>query len=110
MSRFHEIDGFQLLAGLASIVAGPVMLLMGAPAGWAFLVMAAGTVVLLALWAIAAEVTFDTLDAPTVVLGVAVIVCIGIAVVYLTRAANDLPTIFPGYDHDSENFQLIPGI
>jgi hypothetical protein len=58
--------------------------------------------VLLALWAIAAEVTFDTLDPATVALGVAGTVCIGIAVVYLTRAANDLPTIFPGYDHDTE--------
>jgi len=110
MSRFHEVDGFQLLAGLASVIAGPIMLLMGAPAGWAFLVMSAGTVVLLALWAITADVTFDTLDPTTAVLGIAGIVCIGIAVVYLTRAANDLPTVFPGYDHDTENFQLIPGI
>ena len=68
------------------------------------------SVVLGALWAIAAEVTFDTLDAPTVALGAAGIVCIGIAIVYLTRAANDLPTVFPGYDHDTENFQLLPGI
>jgi hypothetical protein len=110
MSRFHELDGFQIVAGLASVIAGPIMLLMGAPAGWAFLVMAAGAVVLLALWAIAAEVTFDTLDTATIALGVAGIVCIGIAVVYLTRAANDLPTIFPGYDPDTEYFQLIPGI
>ena len=110
MSRLHDFDGFQLLAGLASVIAGPVMLVMGAPAGWAFLIMAAGAVVLLALWAIAAEVSFDALDPVTVVLGVAGIVCIGIAVVYLTRAANDLPTVFPGFDHDSENFQVIPGI
>ena len=110
MSRLHDFDGFQLVAGLASVIAGPVMLVMGAPAGWAFLVMAAGTVVLLALWAIAAEVSFDALDPLTVVLGVAGIICIGIAVVYLTRAADDLPTVFPGFDHDSENFRLIPGV
>ena len=110
MSRFHELDGFQLFSGVASIVAGPIMLLMGAPAGWAFLIMGAGTVVLFAQWAIAAEVTFTEPDPATIVLGVAGIVCIGIAVVYLTRSANDLPTMFPGHDPDTENFQLIPGI
>src|ERR1700690_3775377 len=102
MSRLHELDGFQLLAGLASVIAGPIMLVMGAPAGGAFPVMAAGTVVLLSLSAIAADVTFDALDPATVALGVVGIVCIGIAVVYLTRAANDLPTIFPGHDYDTE--------
>jgi len=110
MARFHELDGFQLLSGLASIIAGPVMLLMGAPAGWAFLIMGAGTLVLVAQWAILAEVTFEAPDPATIALAVAGVVSIAIAVVYLTRAANDLPTVFPGYDPDTENFQLIPGI
>jgi hypothetical protein len=110
MSRFHELDGFQLVSGIASIIAGPVMLLMGAPAGWAFLIMGAGAVVLCAQWALAAEVTFDEPDRATTALGVAGVVCIAVAVVYLTRSANDLPTIFPGYDPDTENFQLLPGI
>jgi hypothetical protein len=109
MHRLHEHDGFHLLSGAMAVIAGPIMLLAGAPAGWAFLIIAAGALVLLAQWAILAEMTFDQPDAPTVALALAGAVCIAIAIVYLTRAANDLPTIFPGYDRDSENFQLIPG-
>ncbi len=83
---------------------------MGAPAGWAFLIMGAGTLVLVAQWAILAEIRFDAPDAATIALAVAGMACIAVAVVYLTRAANDLPTIFPGYDPDTENFQLVPGV
>jgi hypothetical protein len=110
MSRFNELDGFQLLSGLVSVIAGPVMLLMGAPAGWAFLIMAAGSLVLVAQWAIHTNVSFDRPSTAAITFGVLGIVCVGVAVVYLTRAANDLPTMFPGYDPDTENFQLIPGI
>jgi hypothetical protein len=110
MRRFQELDGFQLFSGVTSIIAGPIMLLMGAPAGWAFLIMGAGTLVLVAQWAILAEIRFDAPDAATIALAVAGMACVAIAVVYLTRAANDLPTMFPGYDNDSENFQLLPGI
>ncbi|MGO9874080.1 MAG: hypothetical protein ACLPVY_09800 [Acidimicrobiia bacterium] len=110
MSRFRELDGFQLFSGVASIVAGPIMLVMGAPAGWAFLIMAAGTVVLVAQWAIIAEITFDSPDVAMVALTVVGVVAVAVAVVYLTRAADDLPTVFPGYDPGSENFRLLPGV
>jgi len=110
MPRFPELDGFQLVSGLASTIAGPVMLIMGAPAGWAFLIMSAGVCVLLAQWAFVREVRFEAPDATMVALGIAGIVCVGVAVVYLTRAENDLPSVFPGYHRDSENFQLLPGI
>ena len=33
-----------------------------------------------------------------------------IAVIYLTRAANDLPSLFPGHDGDSENIRIPPGV
>jgi len=110
MRRLHELDGFQLFSGVASIIAGPVMLLMGAPAGWAFLIMVAGILVLVANWAILVNITFDPPDPATIALAVVGMACIAIAVVYLTRAANDLPTVFPGYDRDTENFQLLPGL
>jgi hypothetical protein len=110
MPRFPELDGFQLLSGIASTIAGPVMLIMGAPAGWSFLIMSAGICVLLAQWALVREIRFEVPDATMVALGFAGIVCVGVAVVYLTRAANDLPSAFPGYDRDSENFSLLPGI
>ena len=110
MSRFHELDGFHLVSGIASIIAGPVMLIMGAPAGWAFLIMGAGAVVLCVQWALVAGIAFEEPDLATTALGVAGVVCTAVAVVYLTRSGNDLPTIFPGYDRDTENFQLLPGI
>jgi hypothetical protein len=54
MSRWHQLDGFQLLMGVVALIAGPVMLATGFPAGWSLLVLAAGAVVLLAQWAIVA--------------------------------------------------------
>jgi len=110
MSHWHELDGFQLLSGVLAVVAAPIMLVLGAPAGWAFLILAAGTFVLLAQWVIVADITFEDPDAAHIVLCVVGMLCVGLAVVYLTRAANDLPTIFPGHDPHSENFRLIPGI
>ena len=93
MRRFHELDGFQLFSGVLAVTAGPIMLVMGAPAGWAFLIMGAGLLVLVAQWAILAEITFDVPDATTIALGVAAIVCSAVAVVYLTRAADDLTSV-----------------
>jgi hypothetical protein len=110
MPDWHQLDGFQLFSGLASVCAGPIMLGMGAPAGWAFLIMGAGILVVLAQSAIVAEITFDQPAATTVLLALVGVTFVGIAVIYLTRAANDLPTVFPGYDSTSENFRVIPGL
>jgi hypothetical protein len=110
MGRLHELDGFQLFSGLAAVIAAPIMLALGAPAGWSFLILASGIMLLAALWAVATDITFDTPSAANIVLCVGGMVCVGVAVVYLTRAANDLPSVFPGYDGDSETFRLIPGV
>jgi hypothetical protein len=110
MSRWHRADGFQLVSGLLAVVAGPILLVSGAPAGWSFLLIAAGALVLLAQWALIDEITFETPDAAHVALAVAGVVCVSLAVIYLTRAANDLPRLFPGHDADSENFRVIPGM
>jgi hypothetical protein len=110
MSRFQELDGFQCISGVMAAIAGPVMLVLGAPAGWSFLIMGTGVLVLVAQWAILTEITCDVPDAATIALAVAGMACLAVAVVYLTRAANDLPTVFPGYDYDSENFQVLPGL
>jgi len=93
-----------------AVIAAPVMLVMGAPAGWVFLILAAGLFVLLAQWTIVTDITFEDPDPAHIVLCVLGMLCLGLAVVYLSRAANDLPTVFPGYDRHSENFRLIPGL
>jgi hypothetical protein len=110
MSRWHQADGFQLVSGVLALIAGPILLAKGAPAGWSLLLMATGALVLLAQWAIMAEITFETTDSAQAVIAVIGVVCVGLAVVYLTRAANDLPRLFPGHDADSENFRVIPGL
>jgi drug/metabolite transporter (DMT)-like permease len=92
------------------VVAAPIMLASGAPAGWSFLVLAVGIMVLTAQWVIATDVRLDAPSTASVVLCVVGMVCVGVAIVYLTRAADDLPRAFPGYDGDSETFRLIPGV
>lgn len=110
MSRWHQADGFQLVSGALAVAAGPILLASGAPAGWSVLLIAAGALVLLAQWAIIAEITCESLDSAQVALAVLGVVCVGLAVVYFTRAADDLPRLFPGHDADSENFRVIPGM
>jgi hypothetical protein len=108
--RFAGIDGFHLLSGLLAVVGAPIMLAMGAPAGWSFLILAAGLIVLVTQWSLFAGITFESIDPVNALLSGIGTVCIGLAVVYLTRAADDLPTVFPGFDADSERFRLIPGV
>jgi len=110
MSHVHRLDGFQLLSAFLAVIAGPIMLAADAPAGWSFLLIATGITLLLAQWAIVADVSFEPLSPTDVVLSIAGMVCVGIAIVYMTRAADDLPTFFPGHNVDSETFKLVPGV
>ncbi len=110
MTPVHRTEGFQVVSGVLAVIAGPVLLARGAPAGWSFLLIAAGVILLVTQWAIAAGVTFEVADTANAVFGLVGVVCVGLAIVYLTRAANDLPRLFPGYDGDSENFQIVPGL
>ena len=108
--RNHNIDGFQLFVGLLAVVTAPLMLAAGEPAGWSLLLLAAGIVVLVANVMVAFEIDYD-IDGPRHVLAFLVAgLFLTIAVPYLTRAANDLPTFFPGHDGDSEHFRLTPGL
>ena len=108
--RRRGADGFQVASGLLGIGFGPVLLLRGAPAGWSFLLLAAGIVLLSAQWMIVNDVEFRIPDQTEILLAALGIVCVGIAVIYLTRAADDLPRLFPGHDGDSEHFRTLPGL
>ncbi len=110
MTPIRRTDAFQILCGVVAVIGGPILLARGAPAGWSFLLIAAGGVLLVTQSAIAAGVTFEVTDSGYAVLGLVGVACVGLAIVYLTRAANDLPRLFPGYDGDSENFQIVPGL
>jgi hypothetical protein len=52
MSRTRQVDGFQLLSGLISVVAGPLMLATGTLPGWSIVITVAGAIVLWAQWRI----------------------------------------------------------
>ena len=108
--RWRRVDGFQATSGLLGLVTGPALLVRGAPAGWSFLLIAAGIALLATQWISAFDIRFQTTDHTSLLLATASIACVTIAVVYLTRAANDLPSLFPGHDGDSENFRILPGI
>jgi hypothetical protein len=107
--RGHGLDGFHLFSGFAAVIAGPVMLASGAPAGWSFLVLASGLVLLLAQLVIVGGIICDEPAPLTIVVCIFAMICLGFAVVYLTRAADDLPSLFPGYDVHSETYRLVPG-
>ncbi|HEV7526267.1 MAG TPA: hypothetical protein VGP92_14945 [Acidimicrobiia bacterium] len=108
--RWHRTDGFQTTSGVLAVLAGPVLLAHGAPAGWSFILIAAGLVLLVTQWVIVNEIRFEMTDRTALLLGIGAIACVSVAVVYLTRAADDLPVMFPGRDGDSEHFRILPGI
>ena len=108
--RRRPVDGFQTASGLLGLLAGPALLLRGAPAGWSILLSAAGLVLLAAEWSIAFDLHCKPTDRTQLALGVAAMALLVVAVVYLTRAADDLPSLFPGHDGDSEQFRILPGV
>lgn len=109
MEQTHA-DGFHVVTGLLSVIAGPVMLIRGEPAGWSFLLIATGVTLLVTEWAIVHDIELVVMNRTDTFVAIAGVVCLAVAIVYLTRAANDLPSLFPGHDGDSEHFRLLPGI
>jgi hypothetical protein len=110
MVHRSSVDGFQVFCGVLAVVTAPFMLATGEPAGWSFLLLAGGIIVLGALALIVFEVDYEIAGPRHVAaFGVAALF-LAIAVIYLTRAANDLPTLFPGHDGDSEHFRVLPGL
>jgi len=108
MSR-QRADGFHVVTGLLGLVTGATLLARGAPAGWSILLVVAGIAILVVQWSIASEIRFAVTDNWPAVMVVSAMAFVAIAVVYLTRAADDLPSLFPGHDGDSERFRILPG-
>jgi hypothetical protein len=109
MERAH-VDAFQVFGGALAVLTAPLMLATGEPAGWSFLLLAAGIVVLGAFAVIVFEIDYDIHGPRHLAVFVVAGLCLAVAVIYLTRAANDLPRLFPGYDGDSEQFRILPGL
>jgi hypothetical protein len=96
--------------GLVAIIAGPIMLVTGAPAGWSLFVVAAGVILLAVQWVTAHDVAIGRLDLLHAVLAVAGLACLAVALMYMTRTADDLPRLLPGHDAGSEHYRVVPGI
>ena len=92
------------------MIAAPVMLAMGAPSGWSLLLLAIGLILLTTQWVFVAGITFDAPDPIGCALGAIGAGCLGLAAVYLTRAADDLPSLVPGFDPGSDRILALPGI
>ena len=110
MSRWHHVDGFQVVSGVVSLAAGPIMLAAGAPSGWAFLVLGAGIALLGAQWVIAGDIVFDAMRAADITAVAVGLAAAWIAAVYLTHTANDLPRLLPGHDADSASVCVVQGV
>jgi len=110
MGRWRRrADGFHIASGLLGVASGSILLARRAPAGWSLLLIAAGGAVLLIQGVIASDIRFATTDNRPHLNAATAMAFVTIAVVYLTRAADDLPSLFPGHDGDSEHFRILPG-
>jgi hypothetical protein len=103
-------DLFPTMSGLLGAAAGPILVARGAPTGWSLLLSALGLTLLSIQWLIAKDIAVDFAGPRHVAMALGGAACIAIAVVYLTRAASDLPLVFPGRDADSEHYRIVPGI
>jgi hypothetical protein len=96
-----RVDGFHLFSGYLALVAGPVMFATGAPKGWACFVLGLGAALLASCWAIRSGIDLAVFGRQEVAAAMFGVFVLAVAVLYLTRTANDLPHVFPGYDGDS---------
>ncbi len=110
MACRQDIDGFQLLSGVLAVIAGPVMLVCGSPAGWAVLVGALGVVLLVCQWAIVMDVQFADPTLRHLLAAVFGVGVLWIATLYLSRAADDLPHLLPGRARHSDHMYIARGL
>jgi hypothetical protein len=103
-------DQFPTISGLLGAAAGPILVARGAPTGWSLLLSTVGLTLLSIQWLIAKDIALDFAGPRHVAIVLGGVACIAIAVVYLTRAASDLPLLFPGRDADSEHYRIVPGV
>jgi hypothetical protein len=109
MDHGPRLDAFPLVAGIVSVVFGSLMLWRGERTGWSLLVVAIGVVLLATHWITARQVDYAPLTRLQSVAAVVALACVWIAVIYLSRGADDLPRMFPGHSGRSEHYRLLQG-
>jgi hypothetical protein len=104
------MDGFQLASGVAALIAAPALLVKGAAPIECVLLFVSGFVIVAVQRVISADAELQPLDAAHAALAAMGLVCLVLAMTYLTRSAEDLPRLLPGHDADSQSLRLVPGV
>jgi len=110
MDHGQGLDGFPVVAGIVSVVVGLLMLWRGERTGWSLLVVAIGFVLVGTHWVTARQIDFVPLTRVQVVVAAVGLVCVWVAVIYLSRGADDLPRMFPGHNGSCEHYRLLNGV
>jgi hypothetical protein len=108
-AEMDRIDTFPLVAGVMGVLLPPVLLWQGEPTGWCLLLASAGMVLLATYWLTAHHIEFDPFTRRQVGMTAVGVACVWVAVIYLSRGADDLPLLFPGHSAHSEHYRLLPG-
>jgi hypothetical protein len=109
-SKTHRGDlVFPMANGVFGVAAGALMLLSGWATVRSLLVVGCGLALLVSTCMLAAR--YELVIRPaTICYATVSLTCLIVGVVYLTRAANDLPRLLPGYDADSDQWLVLPGL
>ena len=104
--------GYAIGSGVVGIIGGTSMLIIGGnvfTSGWACLTLACGVVLLVGAVLIAFDIDISP-DRETAVAAAILVALAGLAALYLTHPAEDLPRLIPGHDSDSQQIHVLYGL
>src|SRR5262249_60990309 len=110
MDQGQRLDSFPVAVGLVSVVIGLLMLWHGERTGWSLLVVVVGFVLVGTHWVTARKIDYVPFTRVQTVVAAVGLVCVWVAVIYLSRGADDLPRMFPGHSGSSEHYRLLQGV
>jgi len=110
MDHGQRLDGFPVAVGIVSIVIGLLMLGHGERTGWSLLAIAVGFVLVGTHWLVARRIDHVPLTRVQAVVAAVGLACVWVAIIYLSRGADDLPRIFPGHSARSEHYRFLQGV
>jgi hypothetical protein len=106
----ERLDKAPLVIGIVALVAAPFMLWRHEPAGWSILLLIDGVVLVAVHWVVNRDIDLHLRGRDHAAIAILGVLLLWIAVLYLTRAADDLPRLLPGHDGDSEQLRVVPGL
>jgi hypothetical protein len=110
MAKPEQLDKAPLVMGIVAVVASPLMLWRHEPAGWSIFLLIDGIALIALHWVATRGVDIYLHGWHHAVIAILGALLLWIAVLYLTRSADDLPRFLPGHDGDSEQLRIVPGL